>query len=353
MIIIRRIRGRLNNHRMVNSSDESKNLVLVNELMNDGAIFKEDILYRNELSYYPIYEAKLIWLNDSKFASYENTDIKKIKASQPKHVEIQDKKNPIHYIQVRDYIKEEFADRKWLHRYNRQWFIIYRNVTGVANIRTTVAAIVPKRPVVLSAYLLYFTDDTPILDICLFYANILSFVFDYISRQKIGGSHLSVYIFDQLPVIDIIKYPEFLKTIIYKTVLELNYTNLLLREFANDCGYSGSPFKWDEERRFLLQCELDAAYFHLYFGTPEEWQETGSKELLEYFPTPRDSVDYIMETFPIVKRKDEQKHGEYRTKRVILEIYDEMAEAIHTGQPYQTRLDPPPADPRCAHPPRE
>src|SRR5690606_3310871 len=46
-------------------------------------------------------------------------------------------------------------------------------------------------------------------------------------------------------------------------------------------------------------------------------------------------------------------HGEYRTKRVILEIYDEMTDAALTGVPYQTRLDPPPADPRVAHPARE
>ena len=71
------------------------------------------------------------------------------------------------------------------------------------------------------------------------------------------------------------------------------------------------------------------------------------------FPTPRDAVDCIMDTFPIVKRKDEAQYGEYRTERVILEIYDEMAEAMRTGQPYQTRLDPPPADPRCCHPPRD
>jgi hypothetical protein len=43
-------------------------------------------------------------------------------------------------------------------------------------------------------------------------------------------------------------------------------------------------------------------------------------------------------------------HGRYRTKRVILEIYDAMAESTRTGKPYQTRLDPPPADPRVAHP---
>lgn len=54
-----------------------------------------------------------------------------------------------------------------------------------------------------------------------------------------------------------------------------------------------------------------------------------------------------------MRRKDEETYnGDYRTKRVILEIYDAMLEAIRTGQPYQTRLEPPPADPRVAHPPR-
>jgi hypothetical protein len=31
-----------------------------------------------------------------------------------------------------------------------------------------------------------------------------------------------------------------------------------------------------------------------------------------------------METFPIVKRKDIQKYGDYRTKLTILKIYDKM-----------------------------
>ena len=110
-----------------------------------------------------------------------------------------------------------------------------------------------------------------------------------------------------------------------RRILELTYTAWDLEPFATDCGYSGPPFRWDEERRFLLRCELDAAYFHLYgIG--------------------RDDVDYILETFPIVKRKDEQAHGEYRTKRVILDIYDAMQQAMETGTPYHTRLDPPPAN---------
>jgi len=47
-------------------------------------------------------------------------------------------------------------------------------------------------------------------------------------------------------------------------------------------------------------------------------------------------VDYIMETFPIVKRKDIAAYGEYRTKRMILEIYDAMAKAMRTGVPYES-----------------
>ena len=61
------------------------------------------------------------------------------------------------------------------------------------------------------------------------------------------------------------------------------------------------------------------------------------------------NFDCIMETFPIVKRKDIQKYGDYRTKLTILKIYDEMKKAMETGKLYKTILDPPPADPRVAH----
>jgi hypothetical protein len=50
--------------------------------------------------------------------------------------------------------------------------------------------------------------------------------------------------------------------------------------------------------------------------------------------------------------RDIGKHGEYRTRRVILEVYDAMQQAIDTGIPYQTLLTPPLADPSVAHPPR-
>lgn len=93
--------------------------------------------------------------------------------------------------------------------------------------------------------------------------------------------------------------------------------------------------------------------------TPEQLAE-----LKRYFPTPRDAVAYILETFPIVKRKDIEKYGAYRTKETILEIYDQMQQVMKAnsqwrmanGKPdsepgphaYQTRLDPPPGPPTDA-----
>jgi len=47
-------------------------------------------------------------------------------------------------------------------------------------------------------------------------------------------------------------------------------------------------------------------------------------ELKALFPTPRDAVAYILDQFPIIRRKDEERHSVYRTKETILKRYDEM-----------------------------
>jgi hypothetical protein len=167
------------------------------------------------------------------------------------------------------------------------------------------------------------------LALCLF-ANLWSYPFDYLVRQKTSQPSLPQNCVEQTPVIPPEYYNSDIVDLIATCVLELSYTAWDLQPFAEDCGYNGAPFKWDEERRFLIRSELDAAYFHLYGIN-------------------RDDVDYIMDTFPIVKRKDEAKYGEYRTKRVILEMYDQMKVAMASGKGYYTRLDPPPADERVAH----
>jgi hypothetical protein len=160
-------------------------------------------------------------------------------------------------------------------------------------------------------------------------ASLNAFVFDYATRQKVGGTHLTYSFLKQLPFLT----PSTVSaactwersgavyTWLRSRVLELAYTAWDLQRFASDLKWMEPPFRWDAARRFLLRCELDAACFHLYgIG--------------------RDDVDYIMDTFHIVRRDDQSAHGEYRTKRVILDIYDCMQRAIETGEQYQTMLDP-------------
>jgi hypothetical protein len=51
----------------------------------------------------------------------------------------------------------------------------------------------------------------------------------------------------------------------------------------------------------------------------------------------RDDADDILGIFFIVKCKNDQAHGEYRTKCVILDIYDAVQQPMETGMPYHIR----------------
>ena len=258
--------------------------------------------------------------------------------------------------------------------WDRNWFLGFRDVTSPTNERTMNAVVLPYAGVGNKLPVLLGTEHA--LAFRFLYANLCSFAFDYAVRQKIGGVTLNFYLVNQFPVLLPKRFGEACpwdtsRTIgswVTDRVLELSCTAWDLEPFANDCGYHDPPFRWDEERRRLLRCELDSAFFHLYLTTDESggWRparcsegcphDEGSLEFAELerlFPTPRDAVAYVMDTFPIVRRKDEERFGEYRTKRVILKMYDAIQEAVATGETYRTCLDPPPADPRCCHPPRE
>ena len=119
---------------------------------------------------------------------------------------------------------------------------------------------------------------------------------------------MNFFIVEQLPMLvpetyNTMLHGELLSDFIKSRVLELSYTAHDLKGFADDMGYVGQPFVWDEERRLHLKCQLDAVFFHLYKLTEAEAGE-------------------ILETFPIVKRQDlAQFNGRFRTKDLILGYY--------------------------------
>ena len=55
-----------------------------------------------------------------------------------------------------------------------------------------------------------------------------------------------------------------------------------------------------------------------------------------------DELSHVMETFPIVKRNDYKHYQEFRTKRIISEIFTDILDARANGQGFQTQLSPHP-----------
>jgi hypothetical protein len=285
----------------------------------------------------PLYEAKMLYHYNHRFGDFAllAPDEREHILPQVPDVKLAD----ADYLTTPRYWVAESEVESRLHGvWSHAWLLGWRDVTDArSSVRTVVASIFPRHAVGHTVPLLYSGVGSRL--VAGLYACLSSFVLDYAARQKIGGVHLTYGYLKQLPAPAPAAYVQgatwysggVLLDWILPRVIELTYTAWDLEPFAHDVGYDGPPFRWDPDRRFLLRAELDAAFFHLYGIS-------------------RDDTDYILDTFPIVRKNDEKAYGEYRTKRLILEIYDAMAEATRTGKPYQTRLDPPPADPSVAHP---
>ena len=144
-----------------------------------------------------------------------------------------------------------------------------------------------------------------------------SLTVDYVARQKLGGTNLNFFYLAQFPILPPDFYTEPRLAFITPKVLELTYTSHSLASFARDLGHDGPPFAWDGDRRAHLRADLDAFYARAYGLTRDE---------LRYILDPADvkGPDYPSETFRVLKEKEIRQHGEYRTRRLVLEAWDRM-----------------------------
>ena len=297
----------------------------------------------NEHRFLPLYEAKMIHQFNHRWATYNGM---KIRDAEPKELA---SKNfsviPRYWVSEAD-VEENLKAMKWKH----PWLAGWRDICRATDERTVISTIWPNTAAG-DTCLQMFSDNK--LLFCL-PACLNSFPADYITRQKIGGTHLKYHYFRQIAVLPPSTYTQptpwdskiTITEWIHARILELLYTAEDMRPFAHEMGYDGEPFPWDEKRRFALRAELDAAFFHLYLPAEPDgrWRkavnesETDYRELTAVFPTPRHAVDYIMETFPIKKKNDLKAFTSYRTKEVILQDYDAMLAAIRSGKDWKSPL---------------
>jgi hypothetical protein len=323
---------------LFNMTDDSDLFRTRDKLEKDGWKLVGNVFARGEERMLPLYEAKIAHHFDHRFNSFDGT------GNDDRHrISAAEKRDPTATAIPRYWIQEDgkipverngneskipgaalrLAELEW----DRGWLCGWRDVCRSTDERTAIAAFIPRTAAGHTLPLMLPYVPAP-LAVALVAAQ-SSLVFDFVSRQKIGGIHMNLFAWKQQPV----PTPEMMEPhlqFIVPRVLELVYTAYDMKPLARDLGDNGEPFQWDEDRRALLRAELDAFFFQMY-GIDSH-----------------DDVDYILETFATetggLKHNEIKEHGEYRTKRLVLEYYDRMSAAAAVGREYETDIAPAPGD---------
>lgn len=283
------------------------------DMANDSDLFKDC----PAPGLLPLYEAKMIHHFDHRWASYgvdgSSSDVTVHQKNDPNF-----SITPRYWVDAAE-VETRLADRGW----DRGWLMGWRDITNATNERTVIASVVP-RVATGDTLLLMFPDPKHGPKAACLLADQCSLVHDYIARQKVGGTHLKYHVKKQLPNLPPDRYSDADLAFIVPRVLELTYTAHDLAPWAVDLGYTGEPFPWNPERRAQLRAELDAYYASLYGLTRDE---------LRYILDPADVMgeDYPSETFRVLKNNEMREFGEYRTQRLVLAAWDQLAS--EQGQP--------------------
>ncbi|QNE73782.1 N-6 DNA methylase [Streptomyces finlayi] len=316
------------------------------DLLKDGWELEGNILVRNDERLLPLYEAKMLHHYDHRFSTYEDATEKQLnKGTLPRftpdqHQDASAVPMPRYWVPEQDVptgevdkhgkpvmtpgVRSRLAAKGW----DREWVMGWRDIGRTSDERTMISSAVPAHgfghpfPLALPSA----SGQAPLL-----LAVLSAMAFDYAVRQKIGGTHLTYGYVEQFPVPTpdtLSRYTDFIQP----RLRELTYTADDMAGFARDLGDTGSPFRWNPDRRAAIRAELEALFFHLYGIS-------------------RDDTAYILDTFNVTRDNDIKAHGEYRTKNLILAEYDRMAAAgltletpldeSETGT-YRSTLTPPP-----------
>ncbi|MEY4979130.1 MAG: hypothetical protein RLZZ352_1400 [Pseudomonadota bacterium] len=305
--------------RMFDMTNDSKLFLKADELKKQG--WKPAPLNRWQKKgeeAVPLYEGKMVQMFDHRAADVVVNAANLKRAAQPETISQIEKISPFRVPIPQYFVKAETinSDIKF------EWAICFKQVTSPTNVRSMIAAAIPFSGVGHSMSVI-LPDQTEIIEVSslsLLLANLNSFVFDYLARQKLQGQNFSVFILEQLPVIAPERFDsqiggQHIGHFIRQQVLALSYTAHDMAPFARDMGHVDAqgqvlpPFVWNEEDRRQRMARLDALFFHLYgLGA--------------------DDAAYILNSFPIVREQDLKQFGHYRTQQDILR----QLAAIESGQ---------------------
>ena len=275
----------------------------------------------------PLYEGKMVQTYDHRAADVVVNTANLKRAAQQEAIDSAAKRDPARYPTPQYWVEAAGVEKSGL----GDWCIAYKSVTAPSNMRTMIAAIVPKCGVGNSMAMLVpetgiesdYARSAPLL-----MANLSSMAFDFALRQKVQGQNLNWFIVEQAVVIAPARFNDPLPAafaqamraaqlmnghhpqptvadFVIPQVLALTYTAHDMAPFARDLGYLDAagdvlpPFVWNDEERRARLAALDALFFWLYGLNA-------------------DDAAYILGTFPIVRDQDIKAFGGYRTRDDVL-----------------------------------
>jgi hypothetical protein len=280
---------------MFHMSNDSHLFYTRDELEADGWTLRGNVFHRGNQEMLPLYEAKMIHHYDHRWATFDRDGT-------VRDVTYEEKQSMDFVVMPRYWLERREVDARLEGRWDRESLLGFRNIARSTDARTLIAARVPRTAIGHSMPLIA-SDDDDVLQ-----AAFTSFALDFVLRQKLGGTNLTYNYMQQLPL------PS-------RAAIDSQraWSGSSILEWIGDRVKHLNDGVAQPARRKLL-AELDAAFFYLY-------------------GLQRGDVDYIMDSFTIVKRKDISEFGDYRSKLAILEIYDAISESAQSGVPFFSTLD--------------
>lgn len=299
--------------RMFDMTNDSESFKSAGELSNEGWTRSHlNRWVKGDASAVPLYEGKMTQAFDHRASDVVVNAANLKRAAQQESIDPEEKQDPDRYPAPQFWVDNAEVEATW----KGAWCIAYKSVTAPSNMRTMIAAIVPRCGVGNSMAMLLPVDGqektyrewAPIL-----LANLNSFAYDFALRQKVQGQNLNWFIVEQSVVVDASAFEQDaggrkLADLVREAVARLTYTaNDIFFYFALDTSALREPVIWDQAERRRILVALDALFFHLY-GVPVA------------------DVAYIMDTFHIVRDQERAANDkQYLLKDEILAAVAELA----------------------------
>lgn len=291
---------------MFNMATDSSQFITVNNICDN---FKDGLA--------PLYEGKLFWHFDHRFASFNCDDNGLFFDVQ--NVDLEQKEDPAFKVIPRYWIRPEIVNERWAQKkWSKPWTLAWRKISSSTNERTLVLSVLPSYVGAGDSVVMLMPQVDDFKASCLL-AVMNSLVMDFILRQKLPGANVNIFYVKQLPILPPEAFAPADVEFIASRVAMLTRT-------ADDINavwlteYPAYTFQEPRER-LKIRAELDAYVAKMYGLTREE---------LRYILDPSDVMgpEHPSVTFPGLKKKETELYGEYLTQRLVLEAYDKLVSGV-------------------------